>query len=204
MIHPARGAAAAALCVLALAGAFAAQAATAPVALVMQVTGKTDPPLARHREVPEGSIKLGPQSKVALLHYVSCKIVTVNGGTANVTSNDVEAPAANVESSKAGPCPRVHKIVLSEGTASGGVSVSRAVSIPNNAAPINMAANATVVLTGAPAARAVSYELRDGFDRRVVAPVPIKDGTFVLDGKQGANGPTRSPSGSAIATSPPT
>ena len=51
-----------ALAALCVAAAGSVWAATAPVALVMQVTGTTDPPLARHREVAEGSIVLGPQA----------------------------------------------------------------------------------------------------------------------------------------------
>lgn len=175
----------AALVMAAVAGAGPAWAATAPVALVMQITGTTDPPLARHREVAEGRITLGPQAKLSLLHYVSCKIVTLSGGTATVTASEVVAPAGNVESTKPGPCPKVHKISLAEGTASGGVSVSRGVGPP----AVNLAANGVVVLAGTGGGSARSYELRDGFGRTVAKQVPIKDGTFTLDGSESAHGP---------------
>jgi hypothetical protein len=182
----------AALCaaIAMIAGVPPASAAAAPMALVMQVTGTTDPPLARHREVPEGRITLGPQSKIALLHYASCKIVTVAGGTATITANEVVAPAANVESTKPGPCPKVHKIALAEGTASGGVSVSRGLDVQAPlASPINLASNSVIVLSGPSAAAARSFELRDGYDRVVSKPTPINDGAFALDGTESAHGP---------------
>lgn len=159
----------------------------APVALVMQVSGMTDPPLARHREVAEGAkITVKPKSTLALLHYNSCSIVTLNGGTATVTADAVVAPAANVESTKPGPCPRVHKIALDGRAATGGVSISRAVSIDT---PLNFAANGTVVLSGAGAARATSYDVVDGFGRDVTKGAPVKDGTFTLDGSAKGHGP---------------
>ena len=79
----------------------------------------------------------------------------------------------------------MHKIALAEGTASGGVSVSRGIGPP----PINLPANSMVVLSGTGAGRARSYELRDGYDRPVSKQVPIKDGTFTLDGSESAHGP---------------
>lgn len=174
-------------------GALAQTAAgkTAPVALVMQVSGTIDPPLARHREVGEGAkITVGPKSTIALLHYNSCSIVTLNGGTATVTTDAVVAPAANIESTKPGPCPRVHKIALDGRAATGGVSVSRAVgTAPGQDAPLNFAANGTVVLSGAAASRAQTYDLVDGFGRDVTKGAPVKDGTFTLDGSAKGYGP---------------
>lgn len=167
-----------------------AQGKPAPVALVMQMTGTTDPPLARHREVGEGTkVTVGPKSTLALLHYNSCSIVTLNGGTATVTADAVVAPAANVESTKPGPCPRVHKIALEGRAATGGVSVSRAVGSPSSDAPLNFAANGTVVLSGAGASRAQTYDLVDGFGRDITKGAPVKDGMFTLDGSAKGHGP---------------
>lgn len=167
----------------------------APVALVMQVTGTTDPPLARHREIADGKrIVVSARSSVALLHYGTCSIVTLNGGTATVTAQGVETPAANIASTKPGPCPRVHKIALAGQTASGGVSVSRGVdpaanALPSTAAPINLASNGVIVLAGANSGKAQTYELRDGYGRAIGKSLPIKDGMFTLDGSESARGP---------------
>ena len=181
---------AAAICVAAP-GTLAQPAAgkPAPVALVMQMSGTTDPPLARHREVGEGTkITVGPKSTIALLHYNSCSIVTLSGGTATVTADAVVAPAANVESTKPGPCPRVHKIALDGRAAMGGVSVSRAIgSRRRHATRLRCQRNGRAVGDGRVARE--TYDLVDGFGRDVTKGAPVKDGTFTLDGSARAQGP---------------
>ena len=46
-----------------------------------------------------------------------------------------------------------------------------------------------IVLAGAGGGSARFYELRDGFGRTVSKQVPIKYGTFTLDGSESAHGP---------------
>jgi hypothetical protein len=189
-MHLGGGVLGAALLAVTAPGAWAQAAKAAPVALVMQISGTTDPPLARHREVGEGTkVTVKPNSSLALLHYTSCSIVTLNGGTATITADAVVAPAANIASTKPGPCPKVHKIALDGRAATGGVSLSRAVGPSGVQAPLNFAANGTVVLAGAGAARAKSYDILDGYDRTVVKDAPVRDGTFTLDGSAKGQGP---------------
>jgi hypothetical protein len=182
------------VCVCAFAIAAAPWAfGAAPAALVIQVTGTTQPQLVRHREVAEGTrITLAPQARVSILHYEQCAIVTLTGGPAVVTANGIETAAGNVESTKKGPCPKVHKISLSEGAASGGVSVSRSINAAASAppaGPLNLAANGVIVLSGAAASTATSYELLDGFNRSVTKKASIKDRAFEFDGSESAHGP---------------
>ena len=174
-------------CVLVLA-AFSLQAGPAqsaagdapPVALVMQVSGTTTPQLIVHREVPEGTrVALGAQSRLSLLHYVLCSIVTLSGGSATVTAKGIDAAQANVESTKPGPCPRVHKIRLEGPAPIGGVITTR--SIDTASGLLEIAPEGVVVLTGDAASKATFADVRDGYDREVAAKVPIRDGAFTLD-----------------------
>ena len=85
--------------------AHAAASSSAVAALVMELTGATKPPLAVHREVPAGSsIVIAPGARLSLLHYATCSIVTFTGGTVKVSEQSLDAPDADIESRKPGPC----------------------------------------------------------------------------------------------------
>jgi hypothetical protein len=157
----------------------AASAYSEAVALVTEISGATTPALSVHREVAPGTrIVLGPGAHVSLLHYGSCTIVTLKGGTATVTDKGVEADAADIESMKPGPCPKVHKIPREELRPLGGVVVTRGRSRPS----FDIAPDALVVLRGAAAADAVVVETLDNNRNPVGSRVAVQNRSFKLDG----------------------
>ena len=94
----------------------AASAAEPPVAIVMAVTGSTSPSAPAMTELYTGSpISLGT-ARLTFLHYTTCKLVTVFGGTLTVTRTGFETNG-KIASNKDGPCPRIHQ--LEGGTTAG-------------------------------------------------------------------------------------
>ena len=160
----------------------AANTNSAVAALVMELTGVTEPPLVVHREVATGArIAIAPGARLSLLHYATCSIVTFSGGTVKVTEQGLEAEEVNIESTKSGPCPQVHKISLSGLGPLGGGIVSRGISRdPSQYAEV--APDGLVVITGAGAANAVSADVLDVDRKRVNGEVTIYHESFRLNG----------------------
>lgn len=155
-----------------------ANAASHAAGLVMAVSGVTKPQLAVHREIASGTrVSLALGSRLTLLHYGTCSIVTLTGGTVILTERELEAEARDVESRKPGPCPKVHRIAIAGPGPLGGVTVARSI----GPAPQEVTPGATVVLAGADAAKATSAAVLDGARQRVGAPIQIRDASFALD-----------------------
>jgi hypothetical protein len=164
---------------LCLAIAHEARADSNSVALVMAVSGTTNPALSIHREIAPGTrIDLSPGARVALLHYSSCTIVSVAGGSATVTDQGIDAKPADVESRAPGPCPRVHRIIQTGPGPQGGVLVTRGE--PKSYADVG--ASSQVILTGKAAADAIGVEVLDANRRPVDLRPAVRDGSFRLDG----------------------
>jgi hypothetical protein len=156
-----------------------ARADSNSVALVMAVSGTTKPELSIHREIAPGTrIDLSPGARVALLHYSSCTIVAVAGGSATVTDQGIDAKPADVESRSPGPCPRVHRIIQTGPGPQGGVLVTRGE--PKTYADVG--ASSEVILTGKSAADAVGVEVLDANRRPVDLRPTVRDGSFSLNG----------------------
>jgi hypothetical protein len=149
------------------------------VALVTEVSGVTKPQLLVHREIAPGTrIDLAPGAHISLLHYSSCTIVAVAGGTAIVTDQGIEAKATDVESRKPGPCPRLHRITHTGPGPLGGVVVTRGE--PKLYADVG--ADSEVILSGGAAAEAIGVEVLDINRRPVDKRVAVRDASFKLDG----------------------
>ena len=83
--------------------------------IVMSVTGQTTPDLPIRTEIPaDTEIKLGPGVELTFLHYRKCKLVTVAGGTLELSARDFTTDG-KVESEQPGPCPRVYQLAGSAG-----------------------------------------------------------------------------------------
>ena len=160
----------------------AAKTNSAAVALVMEQTGVTKPPLAVHREVAPGTkIAIAPGARLSLLHYATCSIVTFSGGTVKVTEQGLEAAEANIESTQRGPCPHTHKISLAGPGPLGGGIVSRGISRdPSQYAEV--APDGLVVITGARSADAVTADVLDSNRMLVDRDIPIRQESFRLSG----------------------
>jgi hypothetical protein len=157
------------------------------VGIVMKVTGETTPHLPVRTEIPaDTAIKLGPAVELTFLHYRKCKIVTVAGGTVELSTRDFSTDG-RVESEKPGPCPRVYQMA---GSAGGWVSRDL---------PPRLPVNPEIIFTGQRAdriAEAAVYaaDRRDRplfrfdlADRRATEPAaaaPLKaEGRYVLQMK---------------------
>src|SRR3984893_2900697 len=91
--------------------------AVEPVAagIVMKITGQTTPDLPVRTEIPaDTAIKLGPAVELTFLHYRKCQLVTVAGGTLELSDRDFTTDG-RVVSEKPGPCPRIYQVAGSAG-----------------------------------------------------------------------------------------
>jgi hypothetical protein len=149
------------------------------IALVMDISGATTPPLAVHREIAPGThIDLAPGTRISLLHYPTCTIVTLTGGSATVTDETIEAKPADVESNKPGPCPRIHKITRTGPGPLGGVVVTRGE--PKLTADV--AADSNVILSGNAAADATGVQVLDANHQPIDKRFSVRNAAFTLDG----------------------
>ena len=83
--------------------------------IVMKVTGETSPSLPIRTEIPaDTAIRLGPAAELTFLHYRKCKMVTVVGGTLELSARDFTTDG-KVEKEVPGPCPHVYQLAGSAG-----------------------------------------------------------------------------------------
>jgi len=83
--------------------------------IVMKITGQTTPGLLVRTEIPaDTAIRLGPMGELTFLHYRKCKLVTVAGGTLELSARDFTTDG-KVEKEEPGPCPRVYQLAGSAG-----------------------------------------------------------------------------------------
>ena len=98
--------------------------------IVMKVTGQTTPDLPVRTEIPtDTAITLGPAVELTFLHYRKCKLVTVAGGTLELSARDFTTDG-KVEKEVPGPCPHVYELA---GSAGGWVARDLPPRVPVNA-----------------------------------------------------------------------
>jgi len=91
----------------ALIGAASAPAFAEGAGLVLEVSGKTQPPVASFAEVAaDQSVTLADGGKLKIVHYKSCRAVTLTGGTLKIGAADFDISAAKVASDQPNACPR--------------------------------------------------------------------------------------------------
>jgi hypothetical protein len=167
------------------AGNTAADGDATPVAMVMAINGSTVPVLTLHQEMAAGAhVALAPDARVSILHYKACSIFTVMGGSVNVKENAVDASAGTMET-KAGPCPRVHRVVAGGPVSSGTPIILRSVPRSSGAATSDgvkaqLALKEEILLVGAKAGRATSAEVLDAKGARIEGPIQARDATIPL------------------------
>jgi hypothetical protein len=109
----------AALVACALTVATAAADEPEAAGMVIRVAGVTEPDLPARTEIPaHTAIKLGSDAQLTFLHYGKCKLITVAGGTLQLSKRDFTTDG-KVENEAPGPCPRIYQI---KGDAGGWVS----------------------------------------------------------------------------------
>lgn len=117
----AAGGMAGAIAILLLGGATAALAQSASMSgIVMQASGGIEPAVKAFGELPaEGKFQLAQGAKLTFVHYRTCKQVTVEGGTLNLSLSEYEVGGGGKIASEAPrPCPRQQRLAQSGEAAS--------------------------------------------------------------------------------------
>jgi hypothetical protein len=90
-----------------------------PAALVVELSGDTEPALFPFSEIEAGTeIRLSDESRLGFVHYGTCKMVIMIGGEVRIERRRYLIRRGRVESERAQDCPR--EVVLDvDGTAAG-------------------------------------------------------------------------------------
>lgn len=140
--------------------------AAEPVALVTASQGKPVAGLELYSEVEDGAVlKLGAGQGVTLLHYRSCRNVTVTSGEAVVTRRAVEAKGAMVEETAAENCPQEVSVTT---TGVGGGALVRAVGF------VTMPARLDCIIVGEKRKKVSKVEVV--LDDKTVQSLPVVGG----------------------------
>lgn len=137
--------------ILIAAAAVAALAAGPPAraevsGLILEVSGTTQPHLAAFSEIPTNEvIKLGRDARIKVVHYRSCRVLTLTGGSFEAGPSDFAVTGGAVESNVQGRCPQQKHFGPASGNGIGGVTMRGFISEP----PLAVVPGETFVLTGA-------------------------------------------------------
>ena len=148
-----------------------AQSVIPPAAVVLEISGSSTPVVAVREEIATGGqIKLAPEARLTLLHYSSCTVVTIVGGTVSVSDSGVEADAAFVQSRKQGPCPRIHQL-----SAEGARTSSGALILRGTSSFLQLSPHLDAILAGTSALGVSSAEVLDSAHNVVISVWAVDD-----------------------------
>ncbi|HUI17046.1 MAG TPA: hypothetical protein VL244_05230 [Alphaproteobacteria bacterium] len=139
-----------------IAGPAAGRAAerVVPGGLVLDVSGKVEPPVARFAQVrAPATIEVAPDAKLTFIYYPTCRVVTLAGGTLKVGALAMEVVGGRIELDEVRTCPQQQKLAYGNVAAMVLRDVQQPYAIP---------ARPTIVLAGDHAAEVVSGSLADG------------------------------------------
>lgn len=90
-----------------------------PAALVLDVTGATEPAIFPYSEIEAGTeVTLADDARLSLIHYGTCKALTLVGGSVRIEANRYLIGRSRVEEERSQDCP--NEVALAEdGTAAG-------------------------------------------------------------------------------------
>jgi len=143
--------------------------AQAPSGMVMEVSGGTEPAIQALTEVEPGfTVKLAAGAKLSFVHYQSCKMVSVEGGTVTMRLSAYTVDGKVLSEQKR--CPKRYALAAGGSTEAGGMVL--------RGAPATMSTRPIFLITGTGADSVVSAELRQ--DGKVVASLPISARRAIL------------------------
>lgn len=147
------------------AGLWAGQAAAqTPSGMIMDVSGNTEPAVRALTEVDPGfTVKLAAGSKMSFVHYQTCKMVNVEGGTVTMKLTQYTVAEGKVLSEQK-RCPKRFALVAGGSTEAGGM-------VLRGGGPAQISTRPIFLLTGAGAEGVASAELTQ--DGKLVAPLSI-------------------------------
>ncbi len=147
-----------------------ALAANAPAALVIEYSGKADPRLDAYSELADGTeVQLGASDSLTLLHYRSCKQVTVTGAKVKVAMQRLEVTGGKKTEEPGDQCPSEVKVATAG--VSGGVLL-RSVNVSVVPPDLNC------VLVGDRRAQVAAIEVQK--DGAPVGRVPVTSAALTL------------------------
>ena len=192
--------------------------------LVLEVAGTTTPALRPYTELPpSATVNLGSAGRLVFVHDLSCRTVTVVGGTVTVDSDRYTATGTKSEARTS--CPRA--VTLKGGGETAGLLVRGMRPAPRDTRqgppPLTLAATPDLILVGERAADVAAVKVADGsstvLELRVSSPrltwpanaPPLRADTaydLVLSFKNDATTPVTvpfvvAPAGSGASTSSP-
>jgi len=145
--------------------------------MVLKLSGETEPPLAPFTELPVGkAYKLDANTMISVVHYDSCRVVTVVGGEITLTPVGIDSQGGVIKDSQVRTCPKEHLMTQGAAAATAGGMLMRSVD------PLELTTKPNVVFTGA---RSGDVEEADILrDDRVVAKLkPTEHGIIWPSGQ---------------------
>jgi hypothetical protein len=146
-----------------------------PAALILDISGAVSPPVQRHTEVPgRTSLALDAGGRLTFVHYRTCRVVTVTGGTVRILATHFETEGGRIESDRQRPCPRQQKLPMTV-SAGPGALVTRSISQPR--LPV-LTPQPRIVLVGSAASRITEGRCtpQSGGPDQPAHPLTIRDG----------------------------
>ena len=165
-----------ALLSLVLIAAVARSAAAAePVGMVFDVSGPVEPALERFAELSGGgSYQLGASTRLTFVHYRTCRVVSIVGGTIRLDQARYDIIGGRIESEQVQSCPQQY-VVPPSGALAGTTGALLLRSGAGDALIIS--ARPDLIVTGARADDFSSVEIRR--DDVAVAQFPLTSRRFV-------------------------
>jgi hypothetical protein len=94
--------------------------------MVLKLSGQTEPPLAPFTELPLGKpFKLDTNTMISVVHYDSCRVVTIVGGEITLTTLGVDSQGGIIKDSQVRTCPKEHLMTQGAAAATSGGMLMR-------------------------------------------------------------------------------
>lgn len=145
-----------------------AQPSHPAVALVLEVSGTTDPALRPFRELRAGDrVTLERGARLVVLHYDrECRMLTIDGGAVTFRQRGEPVVKDGAVSSREGKCPR-----RLEARSTAGAVIMRS-------AAAKLSARPSFTIGGARAVDVASVRVLDAEQRKPLMQVPVENGQF--------------------------
>jgi hypothetical protein len=152
--------------------------AAEPVAMVMEVAGATNPPLAPRALLEDGArVTLVSEGRLIFAVFGECGLFYATGGTVNFRRHGATVEGGTLKQG-VGPCTRAHAVVKGqEGAVGGGLMVR------GGGSELRISAHPQLILAGPGARRVVGAKLiPQGGGTTQAVSMKLADGNLTLSG----------------------
>lgn len=148
--------------------------AAEPVGMVLDVRGPADPALERFAELSDkGSYRLGPSTALTFVHYRTCRVVDVIGGTLRLDQARYDLIGGRLEREEVRQCPRQHVVAPTGGP---GLTTGALLLRSGSAPKPTVSERPELILVGTRAEAFAAVEIRR--NNTVVARFPLAGRRF--------------------------